>query len=154
MVLSFDAGKSLVEPKSDSVYLLNVTSSQFYEEAEKRAEAGDSESQYAMGMGCYKGHLCCPDGDFVEASRWLLKAAKQGHVLAQVTLGICYRNGEGLPKDEVEAYAYFNLAAVTDDEARNLLRELEDEMPRSAQLAGQARSRRLLREIEAKKAGK
>lgn len=128
-----------------------MTSPKFYEEAEKRAEAGDSESQYSMGMGCYKGHLFCPDGDFVEAARWLRKAAKQGHVLAQMALGICYRDGEGVPKDEVEAYAYFNLAGVTNDEARDLLREIAEAMPRSAQLAGQARSRRLLKEIEAKK---
>ncbi len=71
--------------------------------------------------------------------------------MAQMALGMCYRDGEGVPKDEVEAYAYFNLAAVTNDEARNLLREIAECMPRSAQLAGQARSRRLLKEIEAKK---
>jgi TPR repeat protein len=39
-------------------------------------------------------------------------AAEQGHAAAQNNLGAKYANGEGIPKDLVEAHIYFNLASV------------------------------------------
>lgn len=39
-------------------------------------------------------------------------AADQGHAPAQLSLGFCYDKGEGVPKNDVEAYKWFNLAAA------------------------------------------
>ena len=112
-----------------------------------RAESGCSESQCEVGKLHYDGHECYRR-DYVAAAGWFRKASLQGNTQAQIGLGICYRNGEGVLKDEVEAYAYFNIAAITDEEARQHLDELEEDLPKAARLAGQARSRKLLKEIE------
>jgi TPR repeat protein len=113
----------------------------------KRAQSGCSESQWEVGKLHYDGHQCYPQ-DYVAAARWFRKASLQGYAQAHIGLGICYRNGEGVLKDEVEAYAYFNIAAITEDDARQLLDEMEEGLPKAARLAGQARSRKLMKEIE------
>jgi len=61
-------------------------------------------------------------------------------------------------KDNVEAYAYFNLASSTDEDARNNRGMMEKGMSPDARLRGQQRAKELQKEIEAKiatkKAGK
>jgi hypothetical protein len=49
--------------------------------------------------------------DLKEAARWLRKAAEEGHADVQNNLGWMYAKGEGVPKDYVQAYKWFNLAA-------------------------------------------
>jgi len=64
--------------------------------------------------------------DYVEAVKWYRKAAEQGHTEAQLNLGYCYANGQGVVKDKVEAYAWFSMAAKADSDAaesRDLLRK-------------------------------
>ena len=51
------------------------------------------------------------EGDYVSAVRWLSLAADQGEVDAQVTLGVMYANGEGVPEDDAEAVRWYRLAA-------------------------------------------
>ena len=50
--------------------------------------------------------------DLKEAVKWYRKAADQGLAVAQDSLGIRYHHGEGVPEDEVTAYAWYNIAAV------------------------------------------
>ena len=57
------------------------------------------------GMSAYKS------GDYVSAEKSWRKAAVQGYVGAQFNLGNMYVTGEGVPKDEVEAYKWFRVAA-------------------------------------------
>lgn len=38
--------------------------------------------------------------------------AEQGDAAAQFSLGLMYANGEGVPEDGIQAYAWFNLAAA------------------------------------------
>ena len=45
------------------------------------------------------------------ALRWFLKAAEQGHVGAQDTLGAYYYLGRGAPKDVTKAYFWSLLGA-------------------------------------------
>ncbi len=54
----------------------------------KAAEQGDAEAQLHLGK-CYLGKICV---NFAEAEKWLLRAAKQGHVVAQYELGDFYYN--------------------------------------------------------------
>ncbi|MDR0543854.1 MAG: hypothetical protein LBG30_00685 [Odoribacteraceae bacterium] len=49
--------------------------------------------------------------DYAGAAEWFLKAAKEGHVHAQLMLGLCYRLGRGVPADPKESLAWFHKAA-------------------------------------------
>lgn len=53
--------------------------------------------------------------DYAAAVTWYRKAADQGHVSAQVNLGIRYAKGQGVPQDYVQAHKWSNLAAATGD---------------------------------------
>jgi TPR repeat protein len=46
-----------------------------------------------------------------QAAEWYRKAAEQGDVTAQATLGVLYSIGQGVPRDDVEAYYWLDLAA-------------------------------------------
>jgi TPR repeat protein len=46
-----------------------------------------------------------------EAAWWTRRAAEQGHVWAQVNLGLCYIHGLGVGQDVAEAVAWFQRAA-------------------------------------------
>ena len=50
-----------------------------------------------------------------EALRWIQKAAEQGHVAAQNTLGAMYLEGEGVSKDYEEAMKWIKKAAEQGD---------------------------------------
>ena len=82
------------------------------------------------------------------------KAAEQGNADGQVNLADCYARGVGVTKDEIEAYAYYNLAGITDEDARKDLAILEKGMSPDVRLRGQQRTKELQKEIEAKRAGK
>jgi len=49
--------------------------------------------------------------DMEEAAAWYRKAAGQGDATAQGTLGVLYSIGQGVPKNDVEAYFWLDLAA-------------------------------------------
>ena len=44
--------------------------------------------------------------------KWFRKAAEQGHALGQLNLGKMYVNGRGVPKDNVLAYMWANIAGA------------------------------------------
>ncbi len=50
-------------------------------------------------------------------------------------------------KDEIEAYAYYNLAGITDEVGRKNLAILEKKMSPDARLLGQQRTKQLEKEI-------
>ena len=54
----------------------------------QQAESGDSTAQYQVGLWNLRG--LCPNRDNSEANKWFLKAAKQGHVDAQVRIANNY----------------------------------------------------------------
>jgi len=49
--------------------------------------------------------------DMEQAAGWYRKAAEQGDATAQGTLGVLYSIGQGVAKDDVEAYFWLDLAA-------------------------------------------
>jgi TPR repeat protein len=93
------------------------------------------------------------DTDNVKSTIWLRKGAALGSAECLYDLGVCYEYGTGVTKDEVEAYACYNIAAISIGQARHNLEAIEKKLPTEARLRGQQRSRELQREIEAKKAG-
>jgi len=86
--------------------------------------------------------------------KWYRKAAEQGHAGALFNFGGRYYNGEGVTKDEVEAYAYWNLIRTTDEAARRNVAVLEKNMSAAQIAAGLKRSKELQKELATKKAGK
>ena len=46
-------------------------------------------------------------------------AAEQGDANAQYILGLMYANGEGVPEDDVTAYAWLNIAAAQGQSSAN-----------------------------------
>jgi hypothetical protein len=47
----------------------------------------------------------------VQAAEWYRKAAEQGDVTAQASLGVLYSIGQGVPHNDMEAYFWLDLAA-------------------------------------------
>lgn len=76
----------------------------------QEAELGDPEAQFTLGL-----HYYVQNGDNTETVRWFRKAAEQGLIKAQSTLGILYQFGDGVPKDHAEAAKWYNLAANQDE---------------------------------------
>ena len=64
--------------------------------------------------------------DYTEANRWYLKAAEQGDVRAQYSLGYMYAKGQGVPQDYIEARRWYRKAAEQGNpEARRALKWLQ-----------------------------
>ena len=62
-------------------------------------------------------------------------AANQGEAVAQTKLGIMYDDGEGVPKDKVQAYKWLSLAAANGDKPAPMLRDLLAKEMTAAQIA-------------------
>ena len=87
--------------------------------------------------------------DYAEAVKWYRKAAEQGHDNAQCKLSKMYLKGKGVPKDEVEAHAWFSVSiAQTGGVGRNPVDEL---LTPEARARAQQRATELFNKIEAGK---
>jgi len=75
----------------------------------QRAENGDAESQYALGLRYAKGKGV--PQNYAQAFFWFRKAAEQGHAGAQNNLGAMYQNGWGVPQDYAQAAFWYRKAA-------------------------------------------
>jgi TPR repeat protein len=80
--------------------------------------------------------------------------ADQGDLVAQNSLGLCYANGAGVTKDEIEACAYWNLIKVNYPIAQSHLASLEMKMAPEARTRGRKRAEELIHENESKQVGK
>lgn len=88
------------------------------------------------------------DSDDSEFAKCCLKLAEEGDAEAQYQLGVAYANGIGLPKDDVLAYMWWNLAAAAGIEAAGKKRDLATKKMKSEQVA---EAQRLSREWKAQK---
>ena len=75
-----------------------------------QATQGDATSQYELA-GLYADTDGPLTRDILEAARWLRLAAEQGHEAAQLSLGVFYLVGEGVPQDPVQTERWFRRAA-------------------------------------------
>jgi putative methionine-R-sulfoxide reductase with GAF domain/Tfp pilus assembly protein PilZ len=85
------------------------------EDVRKRAELGDPYEQVALATR-YATAEDMPQ-NYTMALHWFLKAAEQGHVGAQDTLGAYYWLGHGAPKDVTKAYFWSVLARAAGKDA-------------------------------------
>ena len=65
----------------------------------------------AWGQDFEKGLRAYDQGDYATAAKWYRLAGEQGHVAAQLFLGLMYDEGQGVPQDYVEAAKWFRKAA-------------------------------------------
>ncbi len=80
---------------------------------EQKAEAGNAEAQYLLGLRCATG-ISVPK-DSKKGAKWFRKAAEQALTEAQFELGQMYEDGEGVPQEAVTAFAWYNIAQVNGD---------------------------------------
>jgi S1-C subfamily serine protease len=83
---------------------------QLFDESKAKAESGDANAQFTLGM--IYGVGLNGTTDLVEAVKWCRKSAEQGFAPAQCILGKRIEEGAGVPRDFVEAYKWYNLAAA------------------------------------------
>ena len=87
--------------------------------------------------------------EMAEGVMWFRKSADQGYVEALLGLGNCYSSGEGVAKDSVEAYAYWNIVSEVDEcgrANRDMLAKYKPEIV----ARGEQRTIELLKEYDAK----
>ena len=99
----------LISPKPLSQEEIQANKQKELEEAISKAEAGDAEAQYQMGLKYYNGRVNV-DVDYKKAFEWYQKAAEQGHVKAQNNLGLMYQTGQGTSKDIQKAIYWYEKA--------------------------------------------
>jgi TPR repeat protein len=102
---------------------------------------------------CYKNGEGVPN-DYAQAVFWFSKASEHEHTEALLALGMAFGKGEGVAKDEVEAYAIFNLASVKDQAAREVRDLFEKALSQENRLLGQQRAAELLKLIEERRKAK
>lgn len=74
-----------------------------------RAEAGNVESQYRLGLRHSSGRDV--EQDYETANAWFARAALAGYAPAQFMMGIAHYAGRGAPIDHPRAVAWFEKAA-------------------------------------------
>jgi TPR repeat protein len=72
----------------------------------KRAKANDQAAMKEMGVKLYH------EGDYDRAFQYLTKAAELGNAAAHYELGIMYREGQGVQKDEKKEVHHYEKAAI------------------------------------------
>jgi hypothetical protein len=78
-----------------------------------RAENGDSDAQYELGLRYYSGDGVAKDDG--EAMSWIREAAEQGEPRAEFALGLAYRKGIGMMRDLLTGTQWISKAAEDGD---------------------------------------
>ena len=80
----------------------------------KKANAGDAQAQYELGMAYFDGDGVDPDP--VKATQWFEKAAKQGHNESIYQYGTAVFTGDGVKADKIMGCAWLYLSTVDSSE--------------------------------------
>ncbi len=90
-------------------HICNVASASF-DELLVNAQAGDSNSQYTLGVMYNIGRSVKQDCN--EAFKWFTKSAEQGHAKAQYELGQMYETGSSVSQDYNRALEWYAKSAI------------------------------------------
>jgi len=89
--------------------------------------------------------------DDTKAVHWFKKAAYQGDLRAQYSLGLMFIEGRGVPKDVTEGYAWWSLSAERELEiAKNTLSELKQIISPAGRDMGEHRYQKQRQELSQK----
>jgi hypothetical protein len=86
--------------------------------------------------------------NLVEAAKLFRMAARQSDPLSLQVLADCYQNGNGVVRDDIEAYAYYALSSIRFGGKCHYQEKLEKEMTREQIEAGLKRAKELQKEIK------
>ncbi len=86
-------------------------------------------SSYQEGCDAYER------GDYDTAFKEFQPLAEQGEMVAQWSLGVMYERGRGVPKDSVQAYRWYTLAASQGDDLAGKFKDLLEKSMTLEQLA-------------------
>ena len=131
-----------IEPKE------RVLSARAYAQLSTAAKRGEALAQNNFGVCHYIGQAVVQDRKL--AVYWYRLSADQGFAPAQANLARCYATGEGVWKDEAEAYAYASLAGLSQPGMAELVAGLSP----SNVIDGKKRAAELGQELSAKLATK
>ena len=131
-----------VEPKE------RVLTAYAFSQLSSAAKRGDALAQNNFGVCHYIGQAVVQDRKL--AVYWYRLSADQGFAPAQANLARCYATGEGVWKDEAEAYAYASLAGLSQPGMAELVAGLSP----SNVIDGKKRAAELGQELSAKLATK
>ncbi|MFG4619184.1 tetratricopeptide repeat protein, partial [Acinetobacter baumannii] len=81
---------------------------------QSKAEKGDSEAQYNLGVMYAEGYKDI-QADILKAIEWYTLSANQGYVNAQYNLGLLYKGNEYIKPDYVKAKYWYEKAAAQGD---------------------------------------
>ena len=89
----------------------NGVASSTIEEIKAKAEKGDAQAQFQLGICYFFGKGVATN--YTESIEWIRKSADQGFAQAEYILGVGYTKGDLglLPKDEAEAVKWYQKAA-------------------------------------------
>ena len=93
-----------------SITLEKLTEDCQISDLRRKAEQGDAEAQYSIGMLYYEGYDV--KQDYATARQWWEEAAAQGNAWAQYRLGVLYSKGRGVPQGDGTAREWFEKAAA------------------------------------------
>jgi len=111
-----------------------------------RALKGDAEAQFDLGKNYEAGRIGL-QRDFAQAEHWYRMAAEQGDPFAQASLAILLGFGKGIPKDQVQALMWYEVAAARSKGGdRDTIVEMRDDLARRMSPADQAEARRRAQE--------
>ena len=100
----------LAVPAADAVAQEeSETTPEFIQSLRTRAEQGDAEAQFNLGVMYRTGEGVARD--YSESVKWTRRAAEQGIAEAQYYLGVAYANGQGVAQDDAESVKWWSLAA-------------------------------------------
>ena len=78
-------------------------------ELTQKAEAGDAEAQFYLGLMYVEGKGVLQN--YQQAAYWLRKSAEQGDASAQYNIGFMYYNGQGVAQNYSEVMKWWHKAA-------------------------------------------
>lgn len=100
--------KKLLMMLTLAIFCLNVCA-QSFEQIRNKANSGDAYSQYMMGWSYANGENGV-SRDYSQALSWFEKSSDKGYAASAYFIGWMYFYGEGVQKDNHEAYKWFSKA--------------------------------------------
>jgi uncharacterized protein len=93
--------------------LLNRPTRAASENTQSKADHGDAEAQFSLGLRFANGGPTVLD--YPKAVHWYLMAANQHHALAQFNLGLMFAVGQGVAQDDAKSLGWMRMAALQGD---------------------------------------
>jgi TPR repeat protein len=155
-----DQGNDRAQTYLGQAYQLGSGAPQDYAQAadwyRKSAVQGNVTAQLNLGFIYHSGGEGVAR-DATQAIEWWRKAADQGNASAQFNLSVSYHNGEGVPKDGVEAYKWAEIAvANAPEESRRkyvaMRASLANDLPAEGIAEAQKRAREWSDDLQRRKA--